>query len=220
MSYAKPIDLTYRLEPTTPVYPNYSSLAVELLESTRYTLSDGRRSLNSSKIALGMHCGTHMDAPFHFFDDGLTIDQVPLDVCVGQALMIDLRHNLVNGTIEPSHLKPHEGKIRETRRIILHTEWSAKWGTLEFFTNHPIFTPEAGQFILDCGVRLVGVDFPSVDRPPFPIHIIFLGHGLVIVENLTNLAAIKKEVFDFIVLPLKFTGRDGSPVRAIALEEP
>jgi arylformamidase len=81
-----------------------------------------------------------------------------------------------------------------------------------------VFTPEAAQFVVDCGVRLVGVDFPSVDRPPFPAHIAFLGNGIVIVENLTNLPAIEKEVFHLVVLPLKFTGRDGSPVRAIALE--
>lgn len=218
MSDAKVIDLTYNLDPTTPVYPNYPLVTVELLESTRYQVRE-RRSLNSSKIALGMHCGTHMDAPFHFFDNGLTIDQVALEVCVGPALMIDVRNALTDGMIDVPHLKPREAKMREIRRIVLHTGWTEKWGSAEFFTHHPMFTPEAAQLILDCGVRLVGVDFPSVDRPPFPIHIMFLGNGVIIVENLTNLAAIKKDVFNFITLPLKFTGRDGSPVRAIALEE-
>jgi kynurenine formamidase len=219
MSNAKPIDLSYALDPATPMYPNYPPVGVEILESTRYTLMDGRRSLNSSKIALGMHCGTHMDAPFHFFESGLTIDQVPLDVCVGPALMFDLRSDIAAGLIEVQHLKLQEAKIREMRRIIFHTGWSDRWGTLEYFTSHPTFTAEAAQFLVDCGVRLVGVDFPSVDRPPFPAHIVFLGNGVVIVENLTNLTAIKKDVFNFIVLPLKFTGRDGSPIRAVALEE-
>jgi kynurenine formamidase len=194
-------------------------VVVELLESTRYTVMDGRRSLNSSRIAMGMHCGTHMDAPFHFFDNGLSIDQVPLDVCTGKALMIDVRNALTGGLIDVKHLKPQEAKIREIRRIVLHTGWANRWGTLEFFTSHPMFTPEAAEFLVDCGLRLVGVDFPSVDRPPFPIHILFLGNGIVIVENLTNLTAIRKEIFTLITLPLKFTGRDGSPVRAIALEE-
>lgn len=219
MSNAKPIDLSYTLDPATPVYPSYPPVAVEILESTRYTLMDGRRSLNSSKIALGVHCGTHMDAPFHFFDNAVTVDHVPLEVCVGRALMIDVRDDISSGLIDVAHLQPQEAKIREIRRIILHTGWSGKWGTLEFFTSHPMFTPEAAEFLVECGVRLVGVDFPSVDRPPFPIHIIFLGNGMVIVENLTNLTAIKQGVFEFIALPLKFTGRDASPVRAIALEE-
>ena len=219
MSNAKPIDLAYSLDPTTPVYPNYPPVAIQVLESTRYTRTDGRRSLNSGRITVGIHCGTHMDAPFHFFEDKISIDQVPLDVCVGKALMIDVRNALRDGMIGVEHLKPHEAKIREIRRIVVHSGWSEKWGTLEFFTSHPMFTPEAAQFIVDCGVRLVAVDFPSVDRAPYPVHIAFLGNGIIIVENLTNLSAVTKEVFDFVVLPLKFTGRDGSPVRAIALEE-
>ena len=219
MSSAEPIDLSYPLEPTTPVYPGYPPVAVEILESTRFKVMDGRRSLNSSKISIGLHCGTHMDAPFHFFENGLSVDQVPLEVCVGKALMIDVRNHLDGRLIDVGHLKPHEAKMREVRRIVVQTGWSGKWGTVEFFTGHPMFTPEAAQFIRECGVRLVGVDFPSVDVPPFPVHIVLLGNGIVIVENLTNLAAVRREVFDFVVLPLKFTGRDGSPVRAIALEE-
>lgn len=214
-----PIDLSYALEPTTPVYPNYPAVAVEILESTRYTIVDGRRSLNSSKITIGMHCGTHMDSPFHFFENGVSVDQGPLAVCTGPAVMIDVRDKLLDGLIDVAHLKPQEAKIRETRRVVVHTGWSGKWGSPEFFTSHPMFTSEAARFMVDCGVRLVGVDFPSVDRPPFPVHIVLLGSGVVIVENLTNLASVQSEVFTFIALPLKFTGRDGSPVRAIALEE-
>jgi len=219
MSNAKPIDLAYNLDPTTPVYPNDPPLAVQILESTRYTRTDGRPSLNCSKITVGIHCGTHMDAPFHFFENGITIDQVPLEVCVGQALMIDVRNTLVNGMIEVQHLKPQEARIRKLHRIVLHTGWYHQWGKPEFFTSHPVFTPEAAQFLVDCGVRLVAVDFPSVDRAPFPVHIALLSKGIIIVENLTNLAAVKNEVFNLVVLPLKFTGRDGSPVRAIALED-
>src|ERR1700730_12440207 len=83
MSNSQPIDLTHRLDPATPVYPNYPPVAVEVLESTHCTRSDGRPALNSSRISVGIHCGTHMDAPFHFFEDGHTIDQVPLDQCTG-----------------------------------------------------------------------------------------------------------------------------------------
>jgi arylformamidase len=219
VSNAKPIDLAYNLDPATPVYPGDPPLVIQVLESTRDTRADGRRSLNNSRIAMGIHSGTHMDAPFHFFENETTIDHVPLEVCVGKALMIDLRNDLRDGMIGVQHLKPHEAKIREIRRLVVHSGWSSKWGTLEFFTSHAVFTPEAAQFVVDCGVRLVAVDFPSVDRAPYPAHIAFLSKGIVIVENLTNLAAIKNEVFDLVVLPLKLTGRDGSAVRTIALEE-
>lgn len=160
-----------------------------------------------------------MDAPFHFFEELMSIDQVPLDICIGKALMIDVRNALSDGMIGVQHLGPKEEKIREIRRLVVHSGWSSKWGTQEFFTCHPMFTLAAAQFVVNCGVRLVAVDFPSVDRAPYPVHIAFLSKGIIIVENLTNLAAVKKDVFDLIVLPLKFTGRDGSPVRAIALED-
>ncbi len=218
MSNSQPIDLTHRLDPATPVYPNYPRVAVEVLESTRYNRLDGRRALNSSRISVGMHCGTHMDAPFHFFEDGDTIDQIPLDRCTGRALLIDLRNAAARGLIEVEHLKAHEAKVRQIGKIVLHTGWSEKWGQPEYFVNHPVFTPEAAQFVVDSAVRLVAVDFPSADRPPYPAHIAFLGNGIIIVENLTNLAAIKAEIFSLIVLPLKFTARDGSPVRAVAME--
>ena len=76
---------------------------------------------------------------------------------------------------------------------------------------------EFGLELLDCGVQLVGVDTPSVDRLPFEAHLALLGHGVLIVENLTNLDAIPADVFQLVALPLKILGRDGSPVRAVAL---
>lgn len=75
----------------------------------------------------------------------------------------------------------------------------------------------AARLIVDCGVQLVGVDTPSVDRPPFDAHLALLGNDVLIVENLANLDAITAEVFQLAALPLALVGRDGSPVRAIAL---
>jgi len=219
MPKTQPIDLAYPLDPTTPVFPNYPPVVLEVLESTRYRRTDGRRALNSSRITVGIHTGTHMDAPFHFFEDGVTIDQVPLDVCVGHAVMINLRNALAHGMIDVQHLKPQEAKIRELGRIVVDTGWSEHWGKPDYFYAHPMFTPEAAQYLVESGVRMVAVDMPSVDRAPFPVHIAFLGKGVIIVENLTNLSSIKSEVFQFAALPLKFTGRDGSPVRATAWED-
>ena len=79
-----------------------------------------------------------------------------------------------------------------------------------------MLTAAAAQLIVDCKVRLIGVDFPSVDRPPHPAHLVLLGHDVLIVENLTNLAAIGDNAFNFSAIPLAIAGRDGSPVRAFA----
>ena len=98
------------------------------------------------------------------------------------------------------------------------TGWDRRWGEPAFFTDHPVITGEAADLLLEWGAHLIGVDFPSVDRSPYAAHIAFLGNGAVIVENLTNLDAIRTERFHLAALPLKLVGRDGSPVRAVGLE--
>lgn len=218
MTAPRAIDLTHYLDRTTPVFPGDPPIAIDVIESTRDVRPDGQRALNSSRVTLGVHAGTHMDAPFHFFEDGRTIDQIALDQCVGPAVLVKLANGLRNGQIVPGHFAAYREQLQQLRKVIVHTGWSEKWGKPEYFTDHPVFTCEAAEFLVRCGVQLVGVDFPSVDRPPFPAHLAFLGSGTLIVENLTNLAAIPGDVFQLVVLPLKITGRDGSPVRAIALE--
>jgi len=206
------IDLSYELEPATPVYPGDAGVEIGILETTSSKVA-GRRALNNSRISVSIHTGTHMDAPFHFFEDGRTIDQVPLERFCGPALCVDLEGAQ---TIDAAKLKPLAEKIRRQPKVILHTGWAARWKTPDFFTGHPCLTEDGAQFLVDAGVHLIGLDTPSVDLPPFPAHLVLLGNDVVIVENLRNLDAIPQELFELIVLPLKIAGRDGSPVRAIA----
>ena len=212
------VDLSYNLEPTTPVYPGDLPVEIQVLESTRYKRGDGRRTLNNSRISLGNHNGTHLDAPFHFYDEGKTIDQIDLEQCTGRTLLLRLPGIGAKGQIEAAHLSGHRAKLQELRKVVLETGWSREWGRPEYFSDHPVLAPSAADFLVECGVRLVGLDVPSVDVPPFPIHLRLLGSGMVILENLTNLAAIQSETFYLAAAPLKITGRDASPVRAIALE--
>jgi kynurenine formamidase len=209
------VDLSYALDATIPVYPGDPRPEILVLEHTSDVIP-GRRALNNSRISFGMHCGTHMDAPFHFFSDRRTIDQVPLDRLVGPALRIDLRAAVMGGTIGREHLEPREELLRRHQRVILETGWEVHWGKPEYFSDHPLITGESAQFLVDCGAQLVGIDMPSVDRPPFPAHLTLLSNDVVIVENLKNLRGISDDVFELIVLPLKIVGRDGSPVRALA----
>jgi len=212
------VDLSHVIGPATPVFPGDPPVDITVVESTQDPPLSERRRLNCSRIGLIVHVGTHMDAPFHFFEAGETIDRVPLDRCVGPAVLVDLRHLKASEEIGREHLQTHAGHLSDTGKAVLHTGWSKQWGKAEYFSEHPCISADAAQFLVDCGVHLVGVDMPSVDRPPFPAHLALLGSGAVIVENLTNLEAIKGQVFQIHVLPLKITGRDGSPVRAIATE--
>ena len=211
------IDLSHGLDPTTPVFTGYPPVEIRILESTRYSLPGGRRALNSSQLTVGIHTGTHMDAPFHFFEDGASIDRIDLAHCVGEALLLHI-DTPGNGKIERAQLTSYREPLAGCGKVVLSTGWAKQWGRPEYFTQHPVITPDAADFLIECGVHLIGVDFPSVDRAPFLTHVALLSHDVLILENLTNLSEIQSHSFRLVAVPLRFTGRDGSPVRAVALE--
>jgi kynurenine formamidase len=211
------IDLAHPVHAGMPVYPGDPPVDLTVLDSAVTPSQAGKRHLNVSELHAGLHAGTHMDAPFHFLEDGRTIDRVALERCVGPALLVTLPARLHRGHIEAEHLSARRDQIGAVRRVILNTGWYHRWGAAEYFTEHPVITPAAARFLVDCGVELVGVDMPSVDLPPYAAHLTLLGSDVLIVENLTNLDAIPSEVFELVALPLRIAGRDGSPVRAVAL---
>jgi arylformamidase len=211
------IDLSHPLSASTPAFPGDPAIEIGVLDSTEHPSLGGERHLNCSQLGMSVHCGTHMDAPFHFFADGRTIDQVPPERCIGPAVLVRLPGSAHGPTIEPRHLAPYESLIRTHRRIVLDTGWHKRWGQANYFSEHPLISGAAAHLLVDYGVHLVGVDTPSVDRPPFDAHLAFLSNDVLIVENLTNLEAIDCDVFELVAMPLKIVGRDGSPVRALAI---
>ena len=208
MSPGRIVDLSQPVSADTPAFPGDGPVRVTILEEG---------SVNLSRIDLSVHTGTHMDAPFHFFTGAETIGQVRLERCMGLARLIDLRGLPPGTAIRREHLEMHRDTLRHVRAAVLHTGWSKQWGSPGYFSDHPCLSTEAAQFLADCGVQIAGVDMPSVDREPYPAHRVLLGAGVLIVENLTNLDAIGADLFQLIVLPLKLVGRDGSPVRAVAV---
>lgn len=212
------IDLSHPLDPTTPPFPDEPPVTIDILLSIPAEHPPGTPgAMNVSRISTGMHVGTHMDAPFHFYRSGQTIEQVALVRCVGTATLIHLAPKAPKAEIARAELLPHQTAIMQTRSVILHTGWAARWQQADYFTDFPVITVDAAHFLLNCGVELVGVDTPSVDTYPYPVHFALLGNEVLIVENLTNLDRISRAQFQFIALPLKLTGRDASPVRAVAV---
>lgn len=211
------IDLSHPLSAATPAFPGDPSPEIKIFDSTELPNDRGTRHLNCSHLAMSLHCGTHMDAPFHFFGDRATIDQIPLDRVVGRATLVRLPWDVAGPTIEAAHLTSYESRLKTTRRVVFNTLWHHRWGQEDYFTAHPVITGAAARVLLEWGVQLVGVDTPSVDRPPFEAHLALLGGDVLIVENLTNLDAIPGDEFELIAAPLAIVGRDGSPVRAMAI---
>ena len=215
------IDLTHPLDPTTPVFPDTPAVAVQILEAIGVSTPTGRRALNSSQVTVGLHCGTHVDAPAHFYSGRPTIEAVALTKCIGPALLIDLTPKTLpaQSMIDLVDLAGYADQLRATGKVILKTGWAQRWGDPAYFSEHPVMTGAAAQFLVDHGIHLIGVDTPSVDRPPFAAHLVLLDNQVVILENLTNLDAITTPRFQLVALPLKLTQREASPVRAIAMVE-
>jgi kynurenine formamidase len=169
-----------------------------------------------SHLHLGSHSGTHVDAPSHVVEDGATVDQLPLHLLMGPAVVVDVRDV---GPREPIGWERLAAHARPGLMLVLHTGWDAFWGSVRY-EDHPYLDGEAAWELVTAGVRTVGIDALSLDETQgedVPAHAALLSAGGVVVENLTNLAAIDHPEPVLSVLPLPLRGCDGSPVRAVAL---
>lgn len=180
---------------------------------------------NATTLRIYSHCGTHMDAPRHFIGEGRTIDQQDLSVCVGPAQLVDLTPTSPRQLIGVDDLGPLAESVQPGDRILLRTDWSKRHGTDEYRNALPRISLELAQWLVEKQAALIGVEPPSVadvnDMDELTaVHQTLLGGGVVIVEGLANLDRIAEPHFDFIALPIRIAGCDGSPVRAIAIESP
>ena len=174
-------------------------------------------------LHLYSHAGTHMDAPYHFLQDGKTLEKLVLEKCVGPAWVIDLTFLKPRDLITVEHLAPHADKVTAGARLLLNTGWSKHADLPDYRTHFPRVSLPLAEWLAGRGIALLGVESPAVagidDREELiSVHQALLGAEIVIVEALANLDALQQEHVTFIALPLKIEGGDGSPVRAIAIE--
>lgn len=174
---------------------------------------------NLSKITMGSHQGTHLDAMFHFIADGRTIDQMPLEWFYGHARVLRIP-KAAREEITVDDFAAHERHLTAGARVIIATGWERQFGGPHYFTDFPSMTQEAARYLASRRLRLIGMDLPTPGRDFFEIHHILLAGDveMVIVESLANLDKVPDD-FTFIGFPLNFAGRDGSPIRAVALVE-
>ena len=170
----------------------------------------------NSSIHMGVHTGTHMDAPRHFFAKGKSIDQMPFDTTIGPARVIEIVDNI---SIKAEELKQHN--IKRGERILFKTRNSQRcWQTDAFVTDFVYITRGASRLLADAGVRLVGIDYLSVgssldlDKTTPDTHQILLGAEIWLIEGL-NLSGVGAGTYNLICVPLKLIQTDGSPVRVL-----
>jgi kynurenine formamidase len=213
------IDLSHRVDQHTQVYPGDPE--VYLAPATTIA-ADGVNVLN---VHIGSHSGTHVDAPYHFIEDGERIDTIDVRLFFGRAVLMDVRGKGLRERITVEDLQPYEGRLAEGVVAVLRTGWDEHYGTARYY-DHPFLDRRAAQLIVDAGVRTVAIDALNVDETVlegphpegYPVHRLILGAGGVIAENLTGLEAVDFPDPILSLLPVKLGGADGAPVRAVAME--
>ncbi|MBN1668150.1 MAG: cyclase family protein [Anaerolineales bacterium] len=206
-------DISVPISPTMPVWPGDPAVVIE-----RVSQIEAGDNANVSRLALSAHTGTHVDAPYHFLAKGVTLEQIPLDLFVGPADVIELPAVEMITAAELAQAIIPAG----SQRVLFKTRNSAIWarGVQEFQTDFVALEQDAAQYLVDRGVKLVGIDYLSV--APFknsrPTHEVLLQAGVVILEGV-NLSEVLPGRYQLYCLPLKLQAVDGAPARAILVDE-
>lgn len=178
---------------------------------------------NITRVTFDTHAGTHLDAPCHQLPGGTSLDEMDLAKCMGPAFVCDLRHVAPFADLEPEHFVPWADRIVPGSRVIYRTNWSDRRLEPDYRQGFPCPSVRCAEWLADRGIVLLGMDTPSVGpvyrtpRDVIDVHTPLLKAGVVIVEELSNLAALGDLPFHFVALPLRLTNGDGSPVRAVAV---
>jgi len=211
----KILDLTLTISdklPTFPGSPKPNFIQWENLKDDGYNLE---------LLFLSSHTGTHLDAPYHFLENGLKIHEINPKRLIREAILIRSRKK-ANQAITKNDIQKFEkkyGKIPNNSTVVFWTGWQKTLHNDSYFNENPGLSEAAAKYLVSKKTNLVGIDSPSIDfkgSQRFSVHRIFSKNNILIVENLANLEKIRSPKFYFVVLPLKLKGATGSPVRAIA----
>ena len=192
-----------------PIWPG--SAGFHLIKTARLEMG---HSENVSRLDCDVHTGTHVDAPRHFLNDGITVEQLSLETLMGPAFVAYLPDvNFITARdLSRLELPPR------VKRLLLRTSNSNLWamGLREFCCDYVALTADASQWIVDQGIQLVGIDYLSIQRfGDSPLtHRILLHAGVIILEGL-NLANVQPGIYELICLPLKLVDSEGAPARAV-----
>jgi arylformamidase len=209
------VDLTHVLENGMPVYPGDPAPVFE----SYATLS--KNGVNLTRLIMGSHTGTHIDAPRHFIDNGIGIDKILPDKLIGEGYVADLSRKPIGSGISSEDLQAYDRHIRPDDIVICYTGCSDHWDEDQVRTNYTFLTEDGADHIVSKKARAVGIDYLSVEKfkAKDPIaHKTLLRNGVFIIESLSN--AVKLLVGQrvlMICLPIKLKNGDGAPSRVLAV---
>jgi arylformamidase len=209
---AKFIDVTVPLSPDLPTYPGDTPVQTE----PTHRIADGG-PYNVTRLTMGTHAGTHVDAPRHFLTEGGAVDELSLDILIGKALLAAFP-----GRDAVTRADLQQLDLTSVLRLLIRTRnsGSLRQGRLE--EDAVYLDPEAARYLVQQGIKLVGWDSLSVDKwgsTDYASHHALLSGGVVVVEGL-DLSQAEPGYYDLVCLPLRVAGGDGSPARVILKPRP
>ena len=203
-------DVTVAISPNTPVYEGDPNVKLE----TAQAILRGDAA-NVTDLHFGAHTATHVDAPAHFIEGAAKVFEMPLEVLIGAARVVEIDEDMM--AIEAQHVENLNG----AERVLFKTRNSQFWSEPEkgFRKDFTYIEPEAAQILVEHGVRLVGIDYLSVEKfgsEDFQTHLILLQNGVVIIEGL-DLREVSAGDYELVCLPLKIDSEtgDGAPARVV-----
>ncbi len=202
------IDISLPLTVEMPVWPGSPNFEITQVASLQ---KDG---CNETKLMLGSHTGTHIDAPYHFIEGGVTVDCLSLDALVGRAYVLECTgvKEITSDVLQSLNVPT------DVERLLLKTDNSELRTSADhnFYEDFAALTADGAQWVVSRGIKLVGIDYLSIQRfyDSNATHEILLEAGVVILEGL-NLAEVSQGFFDLTCLPLNIVGAEGAPARAI-----
>lgn len=198
------VDLSHPFKDGMPVYPGDP---LPRLEQVSNVEKDG---YTDHKITSCLHVGTHIDAPWHMIEGGKKMTDIPVETFFGRGRLVDARGGeQIDADMLPTDIK--KGDI-----LLVLTGYSGKYGTDAYSGSHPVLTEAFGREAVRREVKMVGLDFLSPDKPPFPVHKILLSNDVLIIENLTGLERLVGVEFDVTALPMNMDA-DAGFARVVAM---
>ncbi len=208
-------DVSVPISEETPVYEGDPKVEI----TSGHAIANGDAA-NVSKLCLGAHTATHVDAPNHFIEGTEKVDALPLEVLIGKARVVELPKDAT--AVEVSHVEA--ANLQKVERVLFKTRNSDFWNDLAqgFRKDFTYISPEAAKELVKLGVKLVGIDYLSVEKfgsEDFATHLTLLGAKVIIIEGL-DLREVAAGDYELICLPMKIAGGtgDGAPARTVLRE--
>ena len=205
------LDLTHRIEESMPVFPG------DPQPEFKEIMTLGEDFCTVQSIRFNNHIGTHLDAPSHFIEGGMTVDQIPLETLIGRAIILDCTDKGKNDLITKKDLQQRQ-RIDTGSRVLIKTGWDRNFTSPAYYENFPCLTPESAEYLASLKIKLLGMDTPSpspLDDPDQAIHKTLLGAGVVLVESIKDLTQIDRDECQLIILPLPIKDFSGAPCRVV-----